>query len=301
MFDGGRYVHQGIVIRAIGGYFRVLLDDGRVVETRARGRLRKEGVSVLVGDRVQVTVQSGDTGAIENVAPRRNALIRPPIANVDQVAIVTALENPPPNYGLLDRLLVAAAAVDIEPLLIWNKADLVATEAVSEAVAPYKSAGFPIIITSAKSAQGLEELKRALVGRVSTFAGPSGVGKSALLNSVHPQWQRETGAVNKRLGRGRHTTRAVELLPLPAGGLVADTPGFSTLDVRDIPPGELGRHWPDIAALAHECRFPGCRHRAEPDCAVRLAAEEGRLHARRYESYIDLLSEIEQWEARRYS
>lgn len=294
-------MHAGIVIRAIGGYFRVLLDDGRIVETRPRGRLRKQGVSVLVGDRVEVSVQPDGTGAIERVAPRRNELVRPPIANIDQVVVVTALTDPPPNYGLLDRLLASAEAKDVSPLLCWNKADLVPKEAVADAVAPYEAAGYRNVITSAKTKQGLDELAQALVGKVSTFAGPSGVGKSALLNAVHPEWRRETGAVSERLRRGRHTTRAVELLLLPGGGLVADTPGFSALDVRDIPAAELSRYWPDIAALASECRFPGCHHRAEPGCAVRQAAADGRLHPRRYESYVNLLNEIVQWEARRYS
>lgn len=278
-----------------------MLDDGRVVETRPRGRLRKEGVALLVGDRVDVTVQPDGGGVIEDVHPRRTQLVRPPVANVDQVVIVTALADPTPNYGLLDRMLVAAAAADISPLLCWNKADLVPEEDVAEAVAPYEAAGYPLIVTSVKQKSGLDVLRRALAGRVSTFAGPSGVGKSALLNGINPAWERETGAVSHRLGRGRHTTRAVELLALPEGGFVADTPGFSTLDVRDISPGELGRYWPELAQLAPECRFPGCRHRAEPDCAVRKAAEEGRIHARRYQHYIDLLDEIEQWEARRYS
>lgn len=297
----GRCVQQGIVVRAIGGYFRVMLDDGRVVETRPRGRLRKEGVGLLAGDRVDVLVQPDGGGVIEAVHPRRTQLVRPPIANIDQVVVVTALADPTPNYGLLDRLLVVAAAADISPVLCWNKADLVSENDIAEAVAPYEAAGYPVIVTSVKQERGLDELRRALAQRVSTFAGPSGVGKSALLNGVNPVWDRETGSVSHRLGRGRHTTRAVELLPLPGGGFVADTPGFSTLDVRDIPPSELGRYWPEFADPALDCRFPGCRHRAEPDCAVRQAVEEGRIHQHRYRHYMDLLDEIEEWEARRYS
>lgn len=294
-------MQEGIVTRAIGGFFRVLLDDGRVVETRPRGRLRKEGVTVLTGDRVDVSVQADGSGVIEAVRPRRSQLLRPPVANVDQVVIVTALTNPTPNYPLLDRLLVAAAAADVAPLLCWNKADLVSQDVIQEAVEPYAVVGYDVVVTSAASSAGVESLRRALVGRVSTFAGPSGVGKSALLNRLHPEWERETGEVSRRLGRGRHTTRAVELLSLPEGGLVADTPGFSTLDVRDIPAAQLARCWPEIERRAGQCRFPGCLHRDEPDCAVRAAAEAGDIHPRRYRHYLDLLSEIEQWEARRYS
>lgn len=295
-------MQHGIVTRAIGGYFRVMLDDGRVVvESRPRGRLRKDGVAVLVGDRVDVAVQPDGRGVIEHVHPRRTQLVRPPIANVDQAVVVMALADPPPNYGLLDRLLISAAAADITPLLCWNKADLVSQDEADEAAGPYKAAGYKVIVTSAKSATGLASLRRALQGRVSTFAGPSGVGKSALLNRLHPGWKRETGAVSRKLGRGRHTTRAAELLALPEGGFVADTPGFSTLDVRNIPAARLSRYWPELDRLAHQCRFPGCRHRAEPDCAVRRAVDEGGVHPRRYQHYLDLLDEIEQWEARRYS
>lgn len=294
-------MQQGIVTRAIGGFFRVLLDDGRAVDTRPRGRLRNEGVTVWAGDRVEVSLQSDGNGVIEDVLPRRSELRRPPVANVDQVVIVTALAEPSPNYSLLDRMLVAAGAADISPLLCWNKEDLVALDEVDAAVQPYAAAGYDVIVTSATSATGLASLRRALVGRVSTFAGPSGVGKSALLNSLHPAWARETGEVSQRLGRGRHTTRAVELLPLPEGGLVADTPGFSTLDIHDITPEELGRYWPEIYCLVAHCRFPGCLHRQEPGCVVRDAAAAGDIHPRRYNHYVDLLKEIEQQEARRYS
>lgn len=294
-------MHHGIVTRAIGGFFRVLLDDGRVVETRPRGRLRKEGVTLLTGDRVDVTVQPDGSGVIEAVRPRRSQLLRPPVANVDQVVIVTAFTDPTPNYPLLDRLLVSAAAAGVSPLLCWNKADLVSQDVIDDDVQPYAAVGYDVVVTSAASYSGMESLRRALIGRVSTFAGPSGVGKSALLNRLHPVWERETGEVSRRLGRGRHTTRAVELLSLPEGGLVADTPGFSTLDVRDIPAAELGGYWPEIARRAAHCRFPGCLHREEPGCAVRRAAESGDVHPRRYRNYLELLSEIEQWEARRYS
>lgn len=294
-------MEEGIVVRAIGGYFRVMLRDGRVVETRPRGRLRKERAAVLVGDRVDVAVQADGRGVIEKVHPRRTRLLRPPIANVDQVVVVMALADPPPNYGLLDRLLVAAHAAGIDPVVCWNKADLVTEAEVADAKGPYEAAGYPVVVTSAKSAAGVEALARLLQGRVSTFAGPSGVGKSALLNRLHPDWKRETGAVSKKLGRGRHTTRAVELLALPGGGLVADTPGFSVLELRDIPAARLSRFWPDLDRLSDQCRFPGCRHRSEPDCAVRRAAESGAVHPRRYQHYLDLLEEIEEWEARRWS
>ncbi|MFS8582474.1 MAG: ribosome small subunit-dependent GTPase A, partial [Limnochordales bacterium] len=156
-------------------------------------------------------------------------------------------------------------------------------------------------VVSARQRKGIGPVVECLRGRITTLAGPSGVGKSALLNAISPGYARDTGDVSRKLGRGRHTTRAVELLALPGGGLVADTPGFSVLELRDIPAARLSRFWPDLDRLSDQCRFPGCRHRSEPDCAVRRAAETGAVHPRRYQHYLDLLEEIEEWEARRWS
>lgn len=292
---------NGVVLRAAGGFFRVMLDDGRVVETRPRGRLRQRQVQILCGDRVAVSVHEDGSGVLEKVKERDTQLHRPSVANVDQVAVVFACANPEPNFQLLDRLLVVVAAAHITPLLCWNKADLVDDETAQELVETYRKAGYDVIVTSATTGQGVDELRTALQGQLSTFAGPSGAGKSALLNAVHPGWERETGAVSERRGLGRHTTRAVELLPLPGGGFVADTPGFSTLDVRNMESAHLGAYWPEMHARAADCRFQRCLHRHEPDCAVRAAVETGDVHPRRYENYLDLLAEIEDWEARRYS
>lgn len=290
-----------VVLRVIGGFFRVLLPDGRTIETRPRGRLRKERVSIVAGDTVRVTVPETGDGVIEDVEPRRSELNRPLVANVDQMVVVMALADPEPSYGLLDRLLVMAAFSDLTPLVVWNKADLVPVDVVEQHVNMYTKAGYDVVATSTRTETGISSLRKALRDRISALAGPSGVGKSALLNVLNPDWERATGQVSDRLGRGRHTTRAVELLPLPDGGLVADTPGFSTLDVREVPKEQLGALWPDIRRAARHCRFPGCLHDAEPDCAVIEAMQNEALHPGRYKNYVHMLRDIQQWEARRYS
>ncbi|MFS8534152.1 MAG: ribosome small subunit-dependent GTPase A [Limnochordales bacterium] len=292
---------EGIVLRGVGGFYRVLLDDGRTVECRPRGRLRKDGITLLAGDRVAVELLPDGTGTIEAVAPRRTELRRPAVANVDQVVVVMALAAPPPNFLLLDRLLAVAEFEGLEPVLCWTKADLCSQEAAEEITRPYRDAGYPIILTSVVTGQGIADLREALRNHISTFAGPSGTGKSSLLNALDPSLNRQTGEISRKLGRGRHTTRVVELLPVPGGGLVADTPGFSQLDVTSIPKAELGRCMREFLRFLDECRFPGCLHRAEPGCAVRAAVEAGDIHPRRYHHYLELLQEIEEWEARRYS
>lgn len=292
---------EGTVLRVIGGFFRVLLDDGRTVETKPRGRLRREGATIVAGDRVQVVAPADGIGVIEGVLPRRIALQRPSVANVDQMAAVMALAEPAPNYALLDRLLVGAAFSGLDPLVVWNKADLVSPEQARREMDVYENAGYRVVAASARTGEGVEPLAEALRGRITTLAGPSGVGKSALLNALNPLWERAEGEVSDRLGLGRHTTRAVELLPLKDGGLVADTPGFSTFDLRDVPAAELRRLWPELVRESSACRFPGCLHGTEPDCAVREAVQEGRIHRRRYDNYVHMLKELEDWEARKYS
>lgn len=294
-------MEQGIVLRGIGGFYRVLVEDGRIIDCRPRGRLRKEVGQLIAGDLVEVGPADGATGVIEAVAPRRTQLRRPPVANVDQVVAVMALADPEPVLMLMDRLLVVAAAAGMDPVVCWTKADLCPPEVALEHRERYRQAGYRVVVASTVTGQGIDELRDVLKGRISTLAGPSGAGKSSLLNALHPGFRLQTGEVSRKLGRGRHTTRVVELLPLPGGGFVADTPGFSQLEVRDIPKTELGRHMPDVVRFMGGCRFPGCLHRAEPDCAVRAAVEAGEMDARRYRHYLELLQEIEEWEARRYS
>ncbi|MBO8142234.1 MAG: ribosome small subunit-dependent GTPase A [Firmicutes bacterium] len=294
-------MEQGTVLRGIGGFYRVLLDNGRVVDCRPRGRLRLQPAGLLAGDRVDVSVLPDGTGAVEAVHPRRSRLRRPPVANVDRVVAVMALADPEPNLLLLDRLLTMAEASELDVLVCWTKADLAGREQAERLAGLYRRAGYPAVVTSSRTGEGIEQLQQALAGRLSTLAGPSGVGKSALLNALVPGLSRATGEVSRKLRRGRHTTREVELLRLPRGGLVADTPGFSQLELTEIGKNRLGLLMRDIARFAAECRFPGCLHRREPACSVRAAVDRGDIDRGRYRHYLIFLDEIEAWEARRYS
>lgn len=280
---------EGIVIRAYGGYYYV--HDGRGEwECSLRGRFRHAKQQVLVGDRVCFRPGRGRAGVIEKVLPRRSALVRPPVANVDQAVIVFAVREPDPNPGLLDRFLITAAMNNIEPLICFNKVDLAGNGRV-ELVSRYQES-YRVVVTSARTGRGLDQLREALRGRVSVFAGPSGVGKSTILNALLPGLKLKTGEISEKLKRGRHTTRHVELIFLPEGGLVADTPGFTSLDLPDMEPEELAAYFPELEAYYGKCYFTGCLHYKEPGCAVKEAVEAGRIDEARYRQYLVFLEEL---------
>ena len=298
---GGRPLAQGVVMNRTAGFYTVRLADGQEVVCWLRGRVRKVG-AVLVGDRVTVSLLGGGRGAIEEVHPRTSCLVRPPVANVTRVVATVALAQPPPDLGLLDRLLVLCEAEGLSPVVCFTKADLVDSQQAAPLARIYSGAGYPVAVTSVVTGQGLGELARELAGHVSTLSGPSGVGKSALINALCPQAGQATGEVSAKLGRGRHTTRTVRLLSLPGGGLLADTPGFSRLELDRLDSRQLSRLMPDIDRLSVGCRFAGrCLHTVEPGCAVREAARSGRLAASRYRHYLRLLEEITAAEGRRFS
>ncbi len=314
---------QGLIVKAFNIWYRVALPGGLTADCRPRGRLqppagrpeeagrrpeRRSGRGdpdrsrvLLVGDRVGVTLQPDGTGVIEEVLPRRSELLRPPVANVDQVLVVFTSVEPPWNSDLLDRILVQAEREGLSAVLALNKVDLLSTKAREDAearVAVYRSAGYPCILTSALTGEGVEALRPYLRERITVVAGQSGVGKSCLLNALRPGLTLRTGAVSTKAGRGRHTTRHVELLPLD-GGWVADAPGFSRLDLSYIPGEDLAGCFPEIVREAAGCRFRGCLHVHEPGCAVRRAAGAGAIHPDRYSRYTSFLAEIRAREAPR--
>lgn len=232
---------------------------------------------------------------METVKPRRNFLIRPPVANLDQVIIVCALQNPPLSLQFLDRLLVLAESRQLRALVCLNKADLPHDD-VSQLVTYYENTGYKIIFTSAKLGQGIEDLRKELNDRISVFAGPSGAGKSSLLNCIKPGINLKTGTVSTKSKRGRHTTRHVELIPLEAEGFVADTPGFSQLELTEVTSQQLPYYFPDFFPFAEKCRFNTCQHLKEPDCGVKAAVQQGEILASRYEHYLYFLNEVKQQE-----
>ena len=287
----------GRIVRSISGFYDVVLPTGTVT-CQARGILRKEGMTPLTGDMVRVVMQRGK-GMIQQVLPRKNSFIRPAVANVDALLIFAANVNPVTEPFLIDRVTAIAGNKGVESILCVNKTDLDQADSLRRI---YSHAGFPVIATSAETGAGVEQLRQALQGKLTAFTGNSGVGKSSILNRLAPELQLETGEVSEKLGRGRHTTRHVELYRLGENTYVADTPGFSSFDTDQmelILKENLQYAFPDFGGYLGKCRFDDCSHRREPDCAVRAAVGAGEIEKSRYESYLKLYeksSQIKAWE-----
>ena len=288
---------QGRLLQVIGGFYYVEAAD-TVYECKARGVLRREGVSPVAGDEVVVTVSDDGKGVLETVLPRRNVLVRPPVANLDCLAIVVSLAQPRPHFLLVDKMIALAEHHGIEPIVVVTKTDLDAEPFPQEV---YRKAGFSVFSATVADPSGVLPLKEFLRGKLTAFTGNSGVGKSTLLNMLDPSLMRETGEISQKLGRGRHTTRSAVLIPLSDGGYWVDTPGFSSLDterVAVLDKEEVGNCFREFDDYALHCRFTGCSHVSEPDCAVRAAVEQGTIASSRYESYVAMYKEAEkrkQW------
>ncbi len=289
---------QGRVVRTVSNYYHVA-DNGKVIVCKPRGRLKREGLSVLTGDLVEYTLFPDGSGVIESVLPRRSVLVRPPVANVTQAIIVYTVREPGLNLELTDRIAVQAEYAGLSCVFCLNKIDLLKPGECTLAVEHYTKAGYDVIMTSALTGEGIDRLKQRLTGEVSVLAGQSGVGKSRLLTAFRPGLELKTGGLSRKTGRGRHTTRHVELLEV-ASGLVADSPGFSRLDLDEIPRASLMYCFPEIAARSGACRFRGCTHRLEPGCEVRNLVEHGVIGCARYEHYVRFFEEIVEAESRRY-
>lgn len=290
---------RGRVTSGFGGFYQVLTEDGVIHTCKGRGRLKKEFSAILTGDLVEISLQDAGEDVIEAILPRRGVLPRPHIANVELAVIVLAWKLPDYDLLLLDNLLLACRLAGVETALCFNKCDLMApgdAEKLAAIRRAYAAAACPVAAVSAAAGEGIEELRALLAGKLSVLAGPSGVGKSSLLNRLIPGEQAETGAVSDRLRRGRHTTRYTRLLPLPGAGesgMLADSPGFFVLETpREISREQLPALYPDFLPEACRCRFDGCCHDREPDCAVRQAVAEGRLDEGRYQRYLRILREI---------
>ena len=290
---------EGRILRSLSGFYDVQTQEG-LITCRARGILRREGNSPLTGDLVELTVEKGK-GMVEKILPRKNHFIRPAVANVDALVIFAANVNPVTEPFLIDRVAAIAGDQNVQAVLCVNKCDL---DPAMDLVRIYEHAGFPVICTSAETGEGVEDLRALLEGKLTAFTGNSGVGKSSILNRLAPELQLETGEVSEKLGRGRHTTRHVELYRLGENTYVADTPGFSSFDTDQmelILKENLQYAFPDFGSYLGKCRFDDCSHRREPDCAVRAAVEAGEIERSRYESYLKLYeksSQIKAWEIR---
>lgn len=285
------------IIKALSGFYYVQTEDG-VVECRARGRFRRQDQSPLVGDFVRITRQ-GDKGVLEDLLPRKNAFIRPAVANIDQLVVLASCAIPVTEPFLIDRVLAIAQMQGVPALVVVNKDDLASAQPLAEI---YRKAGVPVLVTSAETGEGIEALREALNGKLSCLTGNSGVGKSSLLNRACPQLQLPVGEVSEKLGRGRHTTRHIELYSFGGGTFVADTPGFSAFDTERmelVHKEQLQYAFPEFAPYLGHCQFPDCAHRKEPGCAIRKALAEGEIGQTRYDSYerlYELASQLKEWE-----
>ena len=282
---------RGVVVKAYSSYYYVQTGD-KLTACSLRGRFKKERFSLLVGDEVVYSATGADKGVIEEILPRRTLLRRPMVANVDQVVLTFAAANPDIGTLLVDRFLVLAESSGLDAVLCVNKIDLADTSALEKLVEVYRTIGYPVALVSAKTGSGVEELRDLLYDKITVFAGPSGAGKSSLLNALQPGLSLVTGEVSQKIGRGKHTTRYAELLAFAGGGFVVDTPGFSLTEFADIAEQDLPYFFPDFAAFAPQCKFTTCLHAKEPQCAVKQAVAEGGIARSRYESYMEILTEI---------
>ena len=288
---------EGLITKGIGGFYTAVTEEGRAYTLRAQGKLRRQRLTPMVGDHVRFQPGAeGEDGWLAAILPRRNGLVRPPVANIDAVLMVVAAASPDPDLLLLDRMLIAARQAGITPVVAVNKADLDPARA-EEIARAYESAAYGAFLVSARSGEGIEALRAALAGRVHALSGQSGAGKSTLINALYGLTL-VTGQVS-RIERGRHTTRHSELIRLPGGGMVLDTPGFSLLESRLIEPIRLKEFYPEFTSFEGACRFSPCAHASEPDCAVRAALARGGIDPGRHERYKELFDEMtKRWKDR---
>ncbi|XWU17418.1 ribosome small subunit-dependent GTPase A [Bacillus subtilis] len=289
---------EGKIIKALSGFYYVLdesEDSDKVIQCRGRGIFRKNKITPLVGDYVVYQAENNKEGYLMEIKERTNELIRPPICNVDQAVLVFSAVQPSFSTALLDRFLVLVEANDIQPIICITKMDLIEdqdTEDTIQAYAEdYRNIGYDVYLTSSKDQDSLADIIPHFQDKTTVFAGQFGVGKSSLLNAISPELGLRTNEISEHLGRGKHTTRHVELIHT-SGGLVADTPGFSSLEFTDIEEEELGYTFPDIREKSSSCKFRGCLHLKEPKCAVKQAVEDGELKQYRYDHYVEFMTEI---------
>jgi len=286
---------KGTIIRLQGGFYDVMTEEKQEIRCRARGNFRNRNISPVVGDDVDIQDQGDGTGYILAVDERSNHLVRPPIANIDQAFLLFSVKEPAFSFHLLDRFLVLIESKQVHPIIVLTKMDLLTEaelEPIQAAAALYRSIGYEVIETSTETGAGIEQIRGSFKDKTSVFAGQTGVGKSSLLNAVAPELELATGKISKSLGRGKHTTRHVTLITL-ADGLVADTPGFSSLEFpEELEVEEMRWCFPEFVERHDDCKFRGCAHLNEPGCAVKAAVEAGEIASTRYENYVTFMAEL---------
>lgn len=291
---------QGKIIKGIAGFYYVIVEGKGIYECKAKGIFRNKSIKPLVGDNVEIDIidEEQKKGNITQILERENELIRPAVANVDQAMIVFAVKQPDPNLNLLDRFLVMMEFQNIETIICFNKTDIGDEDFMSELKDIYTGAGYKVIFASAAEDEGIETVKKALDNKSTVFAGPSGVGKSSMLNALTKDYKMETGAISEKIGRGKHTTRHSEIFNIAENTYVFDTPGFSSLFVPGMTKEKLEDCFPEFIQYTDKCRFVGCAHISEPDCAVKEALEDGKIADGRYENYKLMYQELKDKEKR---
>ncbi len=303
---------QGKIIKGIAGFYYVYSEEGtaagplstekrgKIYECKAKGVFRKENKKPLVGDdvRLEVLEEEKALGNIVELLPRRNELIRPAVANIDQALVIFAIVRPEPNFNLLDRFLIMMEQQGLSSIICFNKQDIAAEEEKEELRRAYETCGYQVLFVSAKEGEGMEELRSLLHGKTTVVAGPSGVGKSSIINYLNPQAGMETGDISHKIARGKHTTRHSEIIALHEDTYIMDTPGFTSLKLFNMEKEELQGFYPEFGQYEQYCRFGGCAHISEPDCGVKEALEEGKISPVRYQNYKMLYKELQ--EVRKY-
>ncbi len=287
---------QGKIIKGIAGFYYVYADDSEIYECKAKGIFRKDNQKPLVGDNVEIEVlnEQEKEGSVTAILPRRNSLIRPAVANVDQAFVIFAMEDPKPNFMLLDRFLIMMEKQEIPAVICFNKKDLATSQELEFLYETYTGCGYQVILSSTLQGDGLDEIRRILKGKTTVVAGPSGVGKSSITNALQGNVRMETGEISKKLKRGKHTTRHSQVIPVGEKTYLMDTPGFSSLYLTNMEEQELKNYFPEFRKYEDQCRFQGCRHIHEPGCAVKEALENCKISRLRYDDYLGLYEELKE-------
>ncbi len=299
--NGRRKKVQGKIIKGIAGFYYVFAKEnrntsGKVYECKAKGIFRKENKKPMVGDNVcmEVLEEEAGIGNIARILPRQNELIRPAVANIDQALVIFAIVKPEPNFQLLDRFLIMMEQQGLSCIVCFNKLDIASAEERENLQKAYGSCGYRVLFTSAEKGEGMEELRSLLYGKTTAVAGPSGVGKSSIINCLNPDAGMETGEISRKIDRGKHTTRHSEIIALQENTYIMDTPGFTSLRLFSMEKEDLQGFYPEFARYEGHCRFTGCSHLSEPDCGVKQALSEGKISPVRYRNYKDLYRELQE-------
>lgn len=285
---------QGKIIKGIAGFYYIHVSHEGIYECKAKGIFRNQKIKPLVGDNVDIEVldEEKKLGNITSILPRQNELIRPAVANVDQALVIFAAADPNPNLNLLDRFLIMMSKQNVETYICFNKQDIISDKEQELLEETYRFGGYHVIFTSALQGEGLQQIKDIVKGKTTVLAGPSGVGKSSILNALIPTAQMEVGSISEKIKRGKHTTRHSELFAIDEDSFIFDTPGFSSLYIDNFEKEELKSYFPEFLPYEEYCRFQGCAHINEPQCGVKQALEEDKISKNRYENYLLLYNEL---------